>query len=137
MDEEMIKGLKEKMEGSSLTVDDIPNYLTAICQIANENDDIKEEVEGWEKLMKFEVEDGPTGWMKVADGVFTAGDGDPDGEPDLTLQMNGSVGVGIFSGDVDATSAYMAGDLKVVGPLPDAVKFRTITEMVREAIEDM
>jgi putative sterol carrier protein len=51
--------------------------------------------------------------------------------------MNASVGVGIFSGDVDATSAYMAGDLKVVGPLPDAVKFRTITEMVREAIEDM
>ena len=57
-------------------------------------------------------------------------------EPDVTLEMNGDTAAGVFTGEIDATSAYMSGDLKITGPLPDAVKFRTLTELVREEMED-
>ena len=50
--------------------------------------------------------------------------------------MDADTAVGIFSGEIDATSAYMNNDLKVVGALPDAVKFRTLTELVRDELED-
>jgi putative sterol carrier protein len=73
----------------------------------------------------------------VADKEFSAGEGDAPAEPDLTLTMGSAVGTGMFTGEVDATSAYMAGYLKISGPLPEAIKFRTIIELVREALDDM
>jgi hypothetical protein len=40
-------------------------------------------------------------------------------------------------GEVDATSAYMAGDITVEGNLQDAMAFQEIIELALEAFEDM
>ena len=47
------------------------------------------------------------------------------------------VGAGILMGEVDATSAYMAGDITVEGNLQDAMAFQEIIELALEAYEDL
>ncbi len=136
VDKNKVKEMKAKIEDGSFNVKDIPSYLNVMMSLCNESDDIKEEVEGWDRVFQFKIGDSLKVWLSAKEGKFTTGVGDAT-NPDITLEMTDSVGAGIFDGDVDATSAYMSGDLKVVGPLPDAVKFRTITEMVREALDDL
>jgi putative sterol carrier protein len=43
----------------------------------------------------------------------------------------------MLTGEVDATSAYMAGDITVEGNLQDAMAFQEILELAMEAFEDM
>ncbi|GAB4318485.1 MAG: hypothetical protein Kow0069_21640 [Promethearchaeota archaeon] len=136
VDTELLKKMSEKIEDGALDISDVGEYLGLIIEIANESEDIQEEVEGWDRTFQFKIEGGPSLWLKISDGKFESGEGVKD-DADVTLEMNADVAAGIFSGEVDATSAYMGGDLKVLGPLPDAVKFRTLIEMVREEIEDL
>jgi len=49
--------------------------------------------------------------------------------------MTAEMAAGIFTGQVDATAAYMNGDLKVDGNLPDAIKFRTLVDLIREELD--
>jgi putative sterol carrier protein len=134
MDQELKEKLKAKIDDGSFSIDDLQDYIKLLVDVCNETDDIKEEVEGWDRKLQFVIRGSTNAWLKVADSKAEAGEGDID-TPDITLEMDARVAAGVFSGEIDATSAYMAGDLKVVGPLPDAVKFRTITEMVREALD--
>ena len=41
----------------------------------------------------------------------------------------------LFSGAKDAKAAYMAGQLKIDGPIPDALRFQEILTIVNEEIE--
>ncbi|MFX0100734.1 MAG: SCP2 sterol-binding domain-containing protein [Candidatus Hodarchaeota archaeon] len=127
--------LAAKVEDGELTLDDILDFFKVLADLSNESEEIQDEVEGWDRVLLFNVEGGPKVTMTVKDAKFEVADGEV-GTPDITLTMNPDVAVGVLSGETDATSAYMAGDLKVTGPLPDAIKFRTITELFREEMED-
>jgi len=127
--------LNEKIKKGEFSISDSMDFFTVLCEIANGNDEIQDEVEGWDRNMLFDITDGPKITLNVQGGKFQVSEGE-EGTPDVTLSMNSDVAVGVLSGETDATSAYMAGDLKVQGPLPDAIKFRTLTELMREALED-
>ena len=62
------------------------------------------------------------------------GSGDAEG-PDITLDMSEEVAVGIFSGQVDPTAAYMNGDLKVDGVINDAIVLGNILNLFHEEME--
>jgi putative sterol carrier protein len=109
--------------------------FNVLCEVANKSDEIQDEVEGWDRNLRFDIIDGPKITLMVQGGKFEIMDGG-QGTPDATLSMNSDVAVGVLSGETDATSAYMAGDLKIQGPLPDAIKFRTLIELMREALEN-
>jgi putative sterol carrier protein len=127
--------LAEKIKKGEFSISDSMDFFTVLCEVANGNDEIQDEVEGWDRNLLFNITDGPQITLMVQGGKFEVIDGE-NGTPDVTLSMNSDVAVGVLSGETDATSAYMAGDLKVQGPLPDAIKFRTLTELMREALED-
>jgi putative sterol carrier protein len=126
--------LAEKIENGEFTIDDVLDFFKILAEIANASEEIQDEIEGWDRVLLFSVTNGPKVTLLVKDGKFEVEDGEK-GTPDITLGMNSDVAVGVLSGETDATSAYMAGDLKVTGPLPDAIKFRTLTELVREELE--
>jgi len=112
VDEALKVKLAEKVEEGSLTPADIPDYMNLFS------------IDGSDNL-----------WMKIATGKFSTAMGDTP-EPGVTLEFDSDTAVGIFSGEIDATQAYMNNELKVIGPLPDAVKFRTLTELVRDELEE-
>jgi len=75
-------------------------------------------------------------WMKAHDGILEYGEGETD-NPSFTFSANKEVALGLLFGEVDATSAYMAGDITVEGNLQDAMAFQEIIELAIEAFEDL
>jgi putative sterol carrier protein len=135
VDKSIKEKLMAKINDNSFGPADLLEYLGVFVDVANESDDIREEADGWDRVLQFKINGIEDFYLTVSDGTFNITKGSTP-NPDVTLTMGDKTAAGIFTGEVDATSAYMSGDLKVQGPLPDAVKFRTITEMVREEIED-
>ena len=129
------EAIMDKIESGSFGISDLEDYLELFLGVSNESEDVQEEVEGWNRKLFIKLSDTDNFWLQIADGKFTSGKGDAD-DGDVTLEMTGETAAGVFTGEIDATSAYMSGELKIIGPLPDAVKFRTLTELVREELEE-
>ncbi len=129
------EAIMDKIESGSFGIADLEDYLTLFLGVSNESEDVQEEVEGWNRKLFIKLSDTGNFWLQIAEGKFTSGKGDVD-DGDVTLEMTGETAAGVFTGEIDATSAYMSGELKIIGPLPDAVKFRTLTELVREELEE-
>ena len=126
--------LREKIEDGSFGMADLPEYLALFCETATATEDIQDEVDGWNRRIHLALEGCDDAWVAVSGGRFTAGAGAPE-QPDLTLRMTGMEAARIFAGEKDAKASYLAGALKVEGPLPDAVRFQTIVGLVIEALD--
>ncbi len=134
VDDSVKEAMLEKIESGSFGIADIGEYMKLFAEVANESEDVEEKLEDWDRVFCFSMEGADDFGMKVEEAKITI-IAKPE-ESDVELTMSGDTAAGIFTGEIDATSAYMSGDLKITGPLPDAVKFRTITELVREELED-
>ena len=139
VDEALLKELKEKMDAgaASATVEDIPKVFDFFVQVAEENEDLKEELEDMEITVQQVLTDiGAKFWLIAKDGKLEYGKGEVD-NPSFTFSCTMEVGAGMLFGEVDATSAYMAGDITVEGNLQDAMAFQEIIELALEAYEDL
>ncbi len=126
--------LSEKVSLGEIGPEDIYDYMELFCEICNENEEVKEEIEGWDRKFQFIIDKMDNIWLKIFECKFSWGRNEINEEPDITLEMDGNTTAGILSGEIDATSAYMSNLLKVIGPVPDAVKFKTLTDLVREEL---
>ncbi|MEX2682430.1 MAG: SCP2 sterol-binding domain-containing protein [Candidatus Sigynarchaeota archaeon] len=136
VDKALAKDLRAKIENDSITVDDIPKYLTVIKEVAKESDDIQDEIDGWVKTIQFIVTGKLDAWISFDNGEVEVALGKKE-NADVTLQMDEATAVSLFAGKIDGASAYMAGNLKVVGPLPDAIKFNNVSQIIRDELQDI
>ncbi len=139
VDESLLKKMKAAQEAvaSSAQPEDVVTSLTFIKAISVENEDLKEELEDMDIAIMLVVNDADKKyWMTVKEGILDFGEGDVD-NPSFTMSATLEVLSGIVMGEVDATSAYMAGDITVEGNLQDAMAFQEIIELALEAYEDL
>ena len=139
VDESLLKELKAAQEAgaASASADDLAKVFEFIEQISTENEDLKEELEDMDIAIQMVISDiDRKNWLTVKEGVLDFGEGDVD-NPSFTMSSTLEVGAGILMGEVDATSAYMAGDITVEGNLQDAMAFQEIIELALEAYEDL
>lgn len=139
VDDALIAELKEKMDAGpdSASPADVLKVFEFFKQIAEENEDLKEELEDMEITVQQVITDKDAKfWIKAKDGSIEYGEGDVD-NPSFTFSCTMTVGAGMLYGEVDATSAYMAGDITVEGNLQDAMAFQEIIELAMEAFEDL
>jgi len=139
VDESLLKEIKAAQDGgaSAATPDVIAKMLQFMKEISGENEDLKEELEDMEIAISLVFTDADKKfWLTVKEGALDYGEGDVD-NPSFTLSSTLEVGAGIVMGEVDATSAYMAGDITVEGNLQDAMAFQEIIELSLEAYEDL
>ncbi|MHA1194928.1 MAG: SCP2 sterol-binding domain-containing protein [Promethearchaeota archaeon] len=139
VDEALLKEMKEKFEAgaANASVDDILKVFELFKQIAEENEDLKEELEDMDIAIQMVITDKDKKfWLKAHDGTLEFGEGEVE-NPSFTFSATQEVGAGMLFGEVDATSAYMAGDITVEGNLQDAMAFQEIIELALEAFEDM
>jgi len=134
IDENLRDSVLDKIEEGTFGMKDLQNYFTVFTQISNNTEDIQDEVEGFNRTFLITIQDKPFAWLSIRDLKFEMGSGDAE-KPDITLGMSEKIAVEIFSGQTDATAAYMNGDLKVDGVINDAIQFRTILELVQEELE--
>ena len=139
VDESLLKELKAAQDAgaSAADVNAMMKVFDFIKQVSTENEDLKEELEDMDIAIQMVISDADTKfWLTVKEGDLDFGDGEVD-NPSFTMSSNLEVGAGILMGEVDATSAYMAGDITVEGNLQDAMAFQEIIELALEAYEDL
>ncbi len=138
VDQALVDKLKTLTDDPSVaTIEDYPKLLEYLKQVSKENDDLKEELEDMDIVVQMVITDKDKKfWLKAQEGEVDAGEGDID-NPSFTFSAAFETAVGMLTGEVDATSAYMAGDITVEGNLQDAMAFQEILELAMEAFEDM
>jgi putative sterol carrier protein len=124
----------DKIDEGSFGMEDLKDYFTVLTQISNDTEDIQDEVEGFDRTFLFKINGRPVAWLSIKDGKFEMGSDVIEG-PDITLDMSEEVAIGMFSGQVDPTAAYMSGDLRVDGVINDAIVLRNILNLVHEEME--
>ena len=139
VDEALLKELKAKLDAGSdsANADDVLKVYEFFKQVAQENEDLKEELEDMDIAVQTNITDvNKKYWITAKDGKINYGPGEID-NPSFTFSATLAVGAGMLYGEVDATSAYMAGDITVEGNLQDAMAFQEIIELAMEAFEDL
>ena len=139
VDESLLKDIKAAQDkgAAAASPDDMMKVFEFIKQVSIENEDLKEELEDMDIAIQMVINDADKKtWLSVKEGVLDYGEGDVE-NPSFTMSSNLEVGAGILMGEVDATSAYMAGDITVEGNLQDAMAFQEIIELALEAYEDL
>ena len=139
VDKALLKEIKEKIDAGAAASDvkDTLKVYELFKQVAEENDDLKEELEDMDITIQMNITDADAKfWLKAKEGTMEFGEGTVD-NPSFTFSATKEVGAGMLFGEVDATSAYMAGDITVEGNLQDAMAFQEIIELALEALEDM
>ena len=130
-----IEEVKELIDKGDFEASNLPIFLGALQELAGTSEDLQDELEDTDDVkIQFDVIDTIKAWIKVEDNKLTAGEGEID-DPDVTLQMSEEVGKGMFTGETDAASAYMQGDLKIIGEMAKAMKLRALIEIVAEELD--
>ncbi|MBD3227433.1 MAG: hypothetical protein GF329_04520 [Candidatus Lokiarchaeota archaeon] len=130
-----IDEVKKLIDDGAFEAENLPVFLGALQELAGESEDLQDELEDTEDVkIQFDVKDTIKAWIKIEDHELTAGEGEVD-DPDVTLQMDEATGRGMFTGETDAASAYMQGDLKIVGEMAKAMKLRALIEIVAEELD--
>ena len=124
----------DKIDDGSFGMEDLKDYFTLFTQISNNTEDVQDEVEGSDRTFLYKINGRPVAWLRIKDKRFEMGSDDIE-RPDLTLDMSEEVAIGVFSGQVDPTAAYMSGDLRVDGAVNDAIVLGNIMDLVHEEME--
>ena len=139
VDDGLLKEIKGLMEAGadSAEIGAILKMLEFFKAISLENEDLKEELEDMDIVVQQVITDKDAKfWIKAQNGAIEFGEGAVD-NASFTFSCTLAVGAGMLFGEVDATSAYMAGDITVEGNLQDAMAFQEIIELAMEAFEDL
>lgn len=134
IDGEIKENLKLKIEEGTFGPSDIATYLDLFCQMGNELKEIQALVHGWGLRIFLDFQGSGSFWIIIDNGHFTCGSGSLN-QPELTLIMDANQAALIFSGAKDAQASFLAGELQVVGQLPDALKLNALIESISEEIE--
>ena len=107
-------------------------------QASAEIDDLKEELEDIDEFIgQMVIEDKDfKWWVKMGDGAFEYGEGE-GGDPSFTMSANWETMSGLMSGEVDGTSAYMSGDLKIEGNLQDTMAYGEYLQFAAETLQEL
>ncbi len=122
-----------KVNTSTFEIEDMPKYLQVLVEICNSNTSIQKKSKKSNLKFQFRVVPGPSYWINITNGKFTTGEGEMT-KPDVIIEMSKNIAAGIFTGEVNAASAYMSKQLKFIGPLRHGMKFQQWTNAVKKEL---
>ena len=137
VDKKLLEELAASRDGESKPEDALKLY-EVIKQLSAESEDLKEELEDMDLIkVQFVVSDANFKyWVKAGDGSFDYGEGEID-DPNCTMTATTENWSAMGSGELDATSAYMSGDLAIEGNLQDAIAYGEVLSIAREEMEEL
>jgi putative sterol carrier protein len=93
------------------------------------DDEISEGSKGYDVSVEFEIEDLDFFfYVHFKDGDFSGGIGEFPGEAMVELCLSSEVFDGMFSGELDATTAAMSGDLAFAGDVSAAMGLQSLQD---------
>lgn len=122
-----------KIRSGTFEIEDIPEYLEVLVEICNENKKIQSKSKKSKLNFQFKIVPGPGFWININNGKFSTGEGILETN-DVLIEMDKSIAAGIFTGEVNAASAYMSKQIKFIGPLRHGMKFQAWTNTVKKEL---
>ena len=109
-----------------------------VKQLSLENEELKEELEDIDEFSAQIVISEPDFkcWIKLGDGKFEYGEGEVN-DPSYTLSCRQEIMGGMMQGEINSTSAYMAGDLSIEGNLQDAITYGDFLSLAMDKSRDL
>ena len=138
VDEALAKEVKKLRDDGMSDPKDILKIFELMKQASAEIDDLKEELEDIDQFIgQMVIEDkGFKWWVKIGDKEFDYGEGE-GADPSFTMTANWETMSGLMSGEVDGTSAYMSGDLKIEGNLQDTMAYGEYLAFAAETLQEL
>ncbi|MFX1311847.1 MAG: SCP2 sterol-binding domain-containing protein [Promethearchaeota archaeon] len=138
VDENLIKDLKKMRKKGPSQASDALKMYEFVKQLAEENDELKEELEDIDKIIiQMEVTDANYKyWVSFGEGEVDYGEGEND-DATVTMKASQPTWTGLSSGEIASTDAYMAGDLIIEGNLQDAIAYGETLGLAMELGEDL
>ena len=141
VDQALLDKLKKMRDNPESAGNDAALTIFGIFkQLAEEDEELKEEIEDMDLCMQFIILEGDNEaykyWVSIRDNTIDAGEGDG---PDVTVTLKASreVLAGMLTREVDATAAYMAGDLHIEGSLQDAMAFGEVSSLAGDLLSEL
>jgi len=98
-------------------------------ELQQDDEAIKQGCQGYDVSVEFEIEDlDLLFYVHFRDGQFSGGLGEFPGEAMVELSMSSEVFDGMFSGELDATTAAMSGELAFSGDVSAAMGLQSLQE---------
>lgn len=123
----------QKIDEGSITVSDIPAYYELYKEIANRSKEIKNDIEGWNSSILFELGSDADHWLKIQNGTIHFGQGKMS-HPEVTYQMSEETALRILSGESDTLFEIYSGNLSITGNPNDTDNFGWIDEHIKGEI---
>jgi putative sterol carrier protein len=138
VDANLIKELKEMREKGSSEPSGALKMYEFMKQLATENEELKEELEDIDTIIvQQEITDVDYKyWIKFGEGGVEYAEGASD-DASVTMKATQATWLGLSSGEIDSTSAYMSGDLVIEGNLQDAIAYGEILGLAMELGADL
>ena len=140
VDEKLAIEIKEMYDDNK--VGEKPENLLKIYefvkQLSRENDELHEELEDLNDFSAQILISEPDFkcWVKLGGGNFEYGEGEID-DPSFILSCRQEIMGGMMQGDINSTSAYMAGDLKIEGNLQDSMAYGEFLGLAMEIAQNI
>ena len=138
VDQALIDKVKSIREDGLKDPAEALNMFRLVKALAEESEDMKEEIDDMDEIkVGFAVTDKDFHFgVVMGDGKVEVTEGALD-DASVTLSTTMENWSGMLSGEVDATSLYMGGDLSIDGNLQDAIAFGEVLNIMQEELEDM
>ncbi|MHA1265463.1 MAG: SCP2 sterol-binding domain-containing protein [Candidatus Helarchaeota archaeon] len=105
--------------------------------ISRTNEEFQEEFEDLDGIFQWTVL-GESCYLVAEEGKFDAHLDASHEEPSVTFEVDDfSNALQILKGEVDGTSAYMAGDLNIIGDIQMGMKFGSVAEWLTDMLSDL
>jgi putative sterol carrier protein len=107
-------------------------------EISTTNEEFKEEFSDYDATIQWTIADTVKMYMKVEGGKFTAFMDAVVDEPTVAFAVEDyAKAKEILTGAIDGTSAYMSGDLKMVGDMQAGMKMGQVTNFLTETLKEL
>ena len=127
--------LKAKLEGETLSWDDMPQFVEFSQYLADNSPEIQELTEGWDVTVLFEIGDSDYMWFFVGDGSIDIQIGtEPPQDYGIRVSLSFETFADILQQDETPLSAFQKGTLQFEGPFGQVLTIAEITGIVSATI---
>ncbi|MHA1648683.1 MAG: SCP2 sterol-binding domain-containing protein [Candidatus Helarchaeota archaeon] len=107
-------------------------------ELSKVDEELQEEIEDFDAILQWKVGENLKMYLEISDGKITAHLDEEHDEPTVTFVVDDYAKAReILSGEVDGTSAYMSGDLKMEGDMQAGMRMGQLGELLQEALTDL
>ena len=115
---------------------DLVDFLNIIIKIGNTYIDVQEEIEDWNSIIQFKLEDSDSFWIETSNARFSFTLGNAPSS-NLQLSLTKEKFFAIFLKLINLKQDFIAGKLKVQGNLENLARLGYAIDIIYEELEEL